>query len=54
MEHGHLQSICNFFLSYHPFHTVELPLMDDPLEKNFILKKNIALEGSCDMSGHNT
>ena len=28
--------------------------MDDPQEKNFILKKNITSEGSCDMSGHNT
>ena len=25
-EHGHLQSICVFFLSHHPFHTVESPV----------------------------
>ena len=43
-----------FFLSYHLFHTVESPLMDGPQEKNFILEKNIASEGSCDMLGHNT
>ena len=38
-----------FFLSYHLFHTVESPLMDGAQEKNFILEKNIASEGSCDI-----
>ena len=48
-------AICKeFFLSYHLFHTVELPLMDGPQEKNFILEKNIASEGLRDMLGHNT